>query len=307
MDYSNEEWIKVYTRDTAAWRCTSLAARGLALEINRNMGRFTDEISLGSRGLQAVAALVSATWTEVEPLLEELIRDGRLVYDPERQVLIDPNHLERQKSTSSPAQRKRDSRKAGVTLGHALSRAVTRGHDQKREIRSEESEGEDAPPPVVADAPSGEQLASTSEDEPPAPESALTLDTPIPPEWRSRAVAIAQRASIHHDPDGAWRRYVAWCVEHGHTPNEARWARWVEENVGETAAGNARRDDTNWGRLRAVAGGRSGLPADAAPFHLPANPPDTPDYDRETAVSAAAALASGAFFPGPKRAAGGGS
>jgi hypothetical protein len=272
------------------------------MEISRNMGRFTDEVSLGARGLQAVAALVSAPWTEVEPLLMELIRDGRLIYDEERQVLIDPVHAERQKSASSPAQRKRDSRKANVTRSHGVSRPVTASHDQRDQ--KDQSERERAPAREVADAPSGEVLAEV-EDEPEAPESEVTLDMAIPPPWRARAVAIAHHACVQHDPDAAWRKYVAWCVEYGHTPNEARWSRWVEENVGETATGNARRDDTNWGRLRSISGGRTGLPADAAPFHAPAKGiPDAPDYDRETALSVAAALAAGNFGPSTRKAGG---
>ena len=143
MDYGKEEWIKVYTRDTASWRCTSLAARGLALELSRNMGRFSDEISLGARGLRAVAGLVNAPWEEVEPLLTELLRDARLEYYPDRQVLRDPEHLVRQEAVTSDAQRKRDSRARGrmqVTRGHDESRdaghvspQVTLGHDQKEE------------------------------------------------------------------------------------------------------------------------------------------------------------------------------
>lgn len=37
MNYADERWLKVYTRDTGGWTMLSWQARGLALEIARKL------------------------------------------------------------------------------------------------------------------------------------------------------------------------------------------------------------------------------------------------------------------------------
>jgi len=110
MNYSEEHWIKVYTRDTASWLALSWQARGLALEIARKLPQSTGELRLGRRGLEALAALLRAPWQEIEPYVRELIEDGRLKYDAKRQIIRDPQHVRRQQAQSSAAQRKRRQR-----------------------------------------------------------------------------------------------------------------------------------------------------------------------------------------------------
>ncbi len=169
MNYDEEFWLKVYTRDTPSWLALSWQARGLALEIARKLPKNTGELSLGRKGLPALAALVRADWDDIEEFVMELIADGRLVHDPERQVILDPQHVERQGAVTSGAERTRRWRetKVGVTESHAVTshgdavtspghtvtshgdavtdhvtpvcHAVTNRRDQKRseEIRSE--------------------------------------------------------------------------------------------------------------------------------------------------------------------------
>lgn len=150
MNYEKEHWIKVYTRDTGSWMAVSWQARGLALEIARRLPKATGELSLGRKGLPAIAALVRATWSEIEPFILELIADGRLVYDEARQVIADPQHVERQNALTGDAERKRQQRERDRVLGrdvtpspavtesHAPSRDVTPGHEEKRREEKEE-------------------------------------------------------------------------------------------------------------------------------------------------------------------------
>ncbi len=107
MNYDEEIWVKVYTRDTASWMALSWQARGLSLEIARKLPKATGELSLGRKGLSAIAPLVRATWEEIEPFVMELIDDGRLVYDAVRQVITDPQHVERQSAMTAGAERTR--------------------------------------------------------------------------------------------------------------------------------------------------------------------------------------------------------
>lgn len=216
MDYSNESWIKVYTRDTAEWRATSLAARGLALELSRNMGRFSDEIALGTHGLRAVAALVTAPWNEVEPLLEELLKHRQLEYDPEREVLRDPRHLARQQSATSPAQRKRDSRRGNVTDGHTPSRVVTPRHDQREETdRSEERE---------TPAPEGDADALEEPDGglPVSPRNNCAPKRDMEPDWLEPTLAGAEvKHGLTFDRTVVWEKYAASRERDRRTPSAA--------------------------------------------------------------------------------------
>lgn len=241
MDYSNEEWIKVYKRNTASWLSMSIGARGVALELSRSMGRFTDEISLGSKGLKALAPLLAITWAELEPLLDELFVDNHLVYDEQRQVLRDPEHIARQEARASVAQRKRDSRArvkkdppqadgddeerpVGRSLQvlqpevrHTLSRAVTPASrpEEKRSEQNRERPRERAhePPPISA-TPVSEKREVRS-DEP------LT-------EAR-RADALEQAGGISLDVDAVWKKYVTRRLRDGvRVANlDFDWRGWV--------------------------------------------------------------------------------
>lgn len=76
-------------RRTARWMSLSLAARG-AVE---GVVAATDEhgeLQLPPEGLPALAHLLGRPWTEVEPAIAEVLRVGKLVYDRDRNVIVDP-------------------------------------------------------------------------------------------------------------------------------------------------------------------------------------------------------------------------
>lgn len=333
MDYENEPWIKVYTRDTASWSGLSIGARGLSLELSRKMGRFSDEISLGRRGLRAVAGFVNATWDEIEPLLIELIDDGRLIFDPDRNVLRDPDHRTRQGARSSDAQRQRDARAraraltsddessrprvvaapaSDVTPRHELSRAVTRRHDQREEIdQREESERARASahahpregldlegpepepePELMAEPPPSPPEDAQGGPLPPRPALRVvsplpTLDDPLPAPLRARAESLALAAGeTEWTPEASWRTYLAWCVEHGHRVNEARWSRWVTKDLTDHKARRVR-DRESGVRVRAADPAKAEvIPPYHAPPRLaaPDEEPEAPPPARRPAV-----------------------
>jgi hypothetical protein len=142
-------------------------------------------------------------------------------------------------------------------------------------------------------------VASLGGETKPVAELEASLDTPIPDTWRARAEAIVHRTSVDYDVPGTWRKYVAACMDGRRRLTEPGWVLWAENECRFTASRNARRDDTAWGKVR---------PAVAEPGDMPycaaAKPPCTPDYDRETAVATAAALAAGNFGPATRKAGG---
>jgi hypothetical protein len=153
MDYGNEPWIKVYTRDTGGWSSLTWQARGLSLEISRKLDA-RGELSLGARGLPALAGLLRASWSEIEPFVRELIGDGRLVVDGA--MLRDPGHVERQLARTSDALRKKMQRDR-----EAVSQHVTRRHSTSHDVtnRSEEKRSDqkrkEIPPVPSAQVPLG--------------------------------------------------------------------------------------------------------------------------------------------------------
>lgn len=113
MDWSDERYVRLYTRDTTNWLLLSWKAQGLFALILRKCNRI-GVIDLGKAGLKGVSAHIGgpAAWPELEPLIDELLLDGCIVHREHegREYLVLPNYLEAQECPSSAAQRKRDSR-----------------------------------------------------------------------------------------------------------------------------------------------------------------------------------------------------
>jgi|CXWL01.1.fsa_nt_gi hypothetical protein len=128
MDWENERWIKIYTRDTGGWLNLSWQARGLALEISRKVDA-AGRLPLGKRGLQSLAGVLRGRWDDMEPFIAELMADDRFVLLSDN-VLLDPEHEGRQAARASSAVRKKVQRERAatsrdVTRSHATSRATT--------------------------------------------------------------------------------------------------------------------------------------------------------------------------------------
>lgn len=183
MDWSNERWVKLYTRDTADWLTLSWQAQGLFALLLRKVNRL-GMLDLGRHGKRGLAAHFGggAAWASLEPALDELLLDGCVAIAG--QHLIIPNFAEAQAATQSPAQRKRTQREResegaesqnvtapsrkvtewahDVTPNHAMSHGVTAGHEASRDVtnrveesRTEErrfSESETTSPPAADDA-----------------------------------------------------------------------------------------------------------------------------------------------------------
>ncbi len=188
MDWSDERWVKLYTRDTTEWLSLSWRAQGLLCLILRKVNRagVIDLGRLGKRGLSAHVGGASA-WPDVEPALDELLADGCVTV--EESTLTVPNFIDAQTSIQSAAARKRaerekasavtfrDKESQGVTSGHetrpevaSASRAVTRRHAASRDVtidqtrsdqtRRDEKRGEESYDGAVAPSPPDDAEAS---------------------------------------------------------------------------------------------------------------------------------------------------
>lgn len=150
MDWSNERYVRLYTRDTTTWRLLSWEGQALLPMLLRLVDR-AGVLDLG--GVSAVDAVSAALpkWPVevVGAALDSLLQRG--VIEVAGDFLSMPNFLEAQEVTQSDAQRKRDSRdrrralarhgvtncpETGppVTKRDRSSQEVTRSHEQSHAV-----------------------------------------------------------------------------------------------------------------------------------------------------------------------------
>lgn len=186
LRWEDEPWVKLYTKDHPDW----LELSGMARSVFYSLLRKADPaglIHLGKSGLRGIAKLIDWPWDVLEPLLLELLADGCMSMNGERDGAVLPNFLEAQSARTNDIQRKRIQRERArasavggvrdVTDGHSASAhvpAVTDGHDQNR---SEEIRLDQKKPPTplqgddfVLEAPKAKK------DTPPSPPSWLPVD-----------------------------------------------------------------------------------------------------------------------------------
>ncbi|MCC7384736.1 MAG: hypothetical protein IT384_23000 [Deltaproteobacteria bacterium] len=137
LDFTNERYIRVYTRDTADWLLLPWTARALYVLASRKLDR-SGLLDLGKHDpAKAVAAVVAMPLDVVQAALPELLQCG--LFEIHTRHLIDPVFLESQEARQSDAERARASRErrrarvGAVTIRDAYitgcddgSRAVTK-------------------------------------------------------------------------------------------------------------------------------------------------------------------------------------
>lgn len=200
MDWANERYVRLYTRDTDDWDCLSWEAQSLWCLLLRKLDRAG--VFETRRGARGVAGKVRMPVEVVERALAELLADGCLVEYPGGYVA--PNFIEAQEASQSEKQRTRESRARRADLAkreaEGLSRLVTPPPGMSVTNRDEHADDPD-----------------TDRDEHPgsAPES-VTPDYPSP-DQTSRAVLPARA----RDPGAPvldrhrWVREQAWAYARG--------------------------------------------------------------------------------------------
>lgn len=142
MDWSDERYVRVYTRDTADFLALSFEAQGLLGLIIRKLDR-AGVLELGRHGKRGVAIAIGhpARWDAIAPALEELLLDGCIVMDGTRLVML--NFIEAQEAVQSDRLRQAASRarrrelsNVDVTIRDEKSRDVTDGHAKSHESRN---------------------------------------------------------------------------------------------------------------------------------------------------------------------------
>lgn len=146
MDWTNERYVRLYTRDTTTWRLLSWEAQAVLPQLLRIVDRAGVLDTAGATAVEAVAAALQR-WPiyVVEEAMESLRTRG--VIEILADAVVVPKFLEAQEATSSQAQRQRDSRekrraeaRAGVTPGHDATRPVTERDEGSRTVTAGHAE-----------------------------------------------------------------------------------------------------------------------------------------------------------------------
>lgn len=140
LDWANERYVRVYTRDTTTWKLCDWRARTVLLHLFRKVDR-SGVLDVGDDGVAGLAAVLELPLEEiVEPGIAQLVKRGTVEMTSDAYII--PNFLEAQETPASDAQRQRAAREkrraskrnrdeavtnrdASVTHGHDTSRGVT--------------------------------------------------------------------------------------------------------------------------------------------------------------------------------------
>ena len=149
MDWANERYVRIYTRDTADDQVLSWQARGLWPLLVRKADH--GGVIATNHGPRGISALVQWPLDVATSALAELVTDGRIRECNDPRGYLIPNYVDAQNTPSSPKLRKqeererrrdvangsvtkRDTGSRNVTESHAASRRVTPSHAESREV-----------------------------------------------------------------------------------------------------------------------------------------------------------------------------
>jgi len=210
LDWSNERYVRLYTRDTATWKLVDWRARTVLLHLLRKVDR-AGVLDVGDDGELGLAAVLELPLEEVvEPGIAQLVKRGVVVNSGTAYLL--PNFLAAQEAVASDRQRQRDARdrRRAATMSAAAerdqssrsvtgeSRSVTERHAESRGVTGCHSEPSRAVP-IREDL--SQHARARAEQGPPEPEQAAS--PPAAPEspprpassdrWRTLALTLHDR------------------------------------------------------------------------------------------------------------------
>lgn len=109
LNWEDERYVRLYTRDTPEWCLLSWQARGLFALILRAVDR-AGVLELGRVGRKGVAVALRAPWAEIEGPLHELIDDGCVAILDEDNAVLLPNFIDAQEARQNDRARQKASR-----------------------------------------------------------------------------------------------------------------------------------------------------------------------------------------------------
>ena len=133
MNWSDERYVRIYTRDTPEWLCLSFPAQALLCLLLRKVDR-AGVLALGKLGRRAVGVAIGfpGDWPRLEPALDELLADGCVRIEGD--LLLVPNFIEAQEAKATDKARAKKRREKVRDLAAVGLRVVTsRDDDDQKE------------------------------------------------------------------------------------------------------------------------------------------------------------------------------
>lgn len=136
MDWSNERYARLYTRDTTTWKLLDWRARCTLALLLRKVSR-AGILEVDGHGIRGLAAALEMPYEVVKPGVEQLMAEGIDIVVQTPNAFVLSKYIEAQEAISSPAHRSREYRArqrdmalAGVTFRDG---SVTKRDDQDGE------------------------------------------------------------------------------------------------------------------------------------------------------------------------------
>lgn len=273
MDWANERYARVYTRDTTTWKLLTWEARALLVLLLRKVDRM-GVLEVGLDGHLGVAAHVEMPPEVVEAALYQLLARGVVVETDGAYVL--PNFLEAQEAVQTEAHRSREyrarkrdaalnvtkrdgvvtNRDETVTVRHMASRSVTPNLSEPSlavpSRAGADGEREDFDPfavssaDVIDQAPHLRESAAPAAATPQAKPKAKRKASQMPEGWMPEPYTVPPNV----DPKLELARFRDWAAAKAATFVDwnAAWRNWLRK-AAEFASARAPAKQSHQGRM----------------------------------------------------------
>lgn len=144
LDWPNERYVRLHTRNTTSWALLGYETQCLWLQLLRMMDRSgVIPLDPDAQPHEGIAALLpGSNDRQIEKQLESLVDRGWLIHNKDENCLVDPECLDREEAAMSDKLRQRESRSKKrakmsqiVTKeGRRASRNVTERHERSQPV-----------------------------------------------------------------------------------------------------------------------------------------------------------------------------
>lgn len=189
MDWANERYVRVYTRDTTTWKLMDWRGRCVLQLLMRKVDR-AGVLDVGHDGVLGLAAVLELPIEIAEAGIAQLTagRGGMPTVVDTGTAYVLPNFIEAQEAAQSDPQRKRESRARRRDVALAVSRNILQpsesGHDGHETGRDRDVGSQpvtlirSVPDPIREDLPPARAIPPTAT---PAPEPEPEVDEIVQP------------------------------------------------------------------------------------------------------------------------------
>ena len=216
LDWANERYVRLYTRDTPNWTVAPWEARAVLPLILKKLDR-KGLLDLGSHGMHALAATVSVPLEVLEPGLAWWTSTGTLVLS-EDGILSMPHFVEAQECCASPARRQKNWRERQDVSTERRNVSAARRNVTKRNTRGIEGNASETPMSTLALSENGNLPMPHSAEEQECGTSAAGRQT----DWRERQNVSTARRNVSPARRNVAKRYAGETdIEEHETPSLA--------------------------------------------------------------------------------------